>query len=175
MDDIILSLGSNIGDREKNLKTALYHIIQNPYISLVAVSNIYNTEPVGYVDQGPFLNLCVSIQTTLNPYELLSSLQNIERLMQRERNIRWGPRNIDIDIIFYRDEVINEENLIIPHPRYKERNFVIIPLLDICEKALIPKFKSMIRQEGGVELYRKFNLNELSEEVKRIQNSKIFL
>lgn len=169
MNDIILSLGSNIGDREKNLKTALYHIIQIPQISLVAISNIYNTDPIGYLDQGDFLNLCVSILTTLNPFELLLSLQNIENLMQRKRDIRWGPRNIDIDIIFYRNEVINTETLTIPHPRYKERNFVIIPLLDICEKAYIQKFKSMIRHEGGVELYREFNLDILLKELKNIR------
>lgn len=166
MNDIVLSMGSNVGDREQNLKTALSHIIQVPQISLITISNIYNTDPIGYINQEPFLNLCASIQTTLNPYELLLSLQNIENLMQRKRIIRWGPRNIDIDIIFYRNEVINTENLIIPHPRYAERNFVIVPLLDICGKKSMQKFKTLLRQDSGVELYREFNLGLFMEEIR---------
>lgn len=174
MNDIVLSLGSNIGDRELNLKNALSHIIRIPQISLIAVSNIYDTEPVGYIDQEPFLNLCTSIQTTFNPKELLFSLQNIENEMQRKRNIRWGSRNIDIDIIFYRNEIVNEKNLIIPHPRYFERNFVIVPLLDICEKELMQKFKSLLSQDGRVELYREFNLEILLKELKyMLENGEI--
>ena len=161
-------MGSNVGDREKNLILALSHINELQQIDIISISNIYITDPVGYINQAPFLNLCVSIKTTFDPFELLSSLQKIETLLKRVRDIRWGPRTIDIDIILYREEIINTENLVIPHPRYAERNFVIIPMLDICEKESIQNLKSLLRQGSGVELYREFNLALLIEELKCI-------
>jgi len=134
-DDVfcILSLGSNIGDRKANLREAIDKIASHDKITLVDVASLYETEPVGYADQPDFLNTCISIRTSLEPLRLLDVTSSIENEMGRKRLIRWGPRNIDIDIILYGDETINTDRLIVPHPRYKERAFVLMPMREICE------------------------------------------
>ncbi|KXZ39739.1 2-amino-4-hydroxy-6-hydroxymethyldihydropteridinediphosphokinase [Alkalithermobacter thermoalcaliphilus JW-YL-7 = DSM 7308] len=131
MHNVYLSIGTNVGDREKNINDAINYISQIEKTQILKISKVYETEPWGYTNQEKFLNICVKINTHLNPYELLDSCQMIEQYLKRERIIRWGPRTIDIDILIYDDIICEDERLTIPHPRMKERAFVLIPLLDI--------------------------------------------
>lgn len=137
MNSVYLSLGTNMGDREKNLKDAVNIIKRFDSTKIIKVSKIYETEPWGYTDQGNFLNLCLEIKTSLSPYELLEKCQDAEQYLKRERLIRWGPRTIDIDILLYNDIICEDEKLILPHPRIQERAFVLIPLMDLNEELII--------------------------------------
>lgn len=126
---VYLSLGSNIGDRKSNLETAISRIAE--FAKVTRQSSIYESEPVDYKEQPDFLNTILSIKTSLSPAELIVKLQEIEHLMGRKKDIPKGPRNIDIDIIFYNNEIIEEKNLKIPHPRFSRRNFVLTPMAEI--------------------------------------------
>lgn len=139
-----LGLGSNIGDRAHQLQQAIRIIDQYQYIDVTSISPIYETEPVGYTDQPQFLNLCIEIETTLNPQELLKRCLETEEALHRVRKIRWGPRTLDVDILLYGNEIIEEDNLIIPHPRMAERAFVLIPLNDIASKHIEPRSQKLI-------------------------------
>ena len=120
-----------MGDREANLAFAEERLAACPQISSLKKASIYETEPVGYTDQADFLNTCVSFVTTLSPEELLDLTSGIENDCKRVRTIRWGPRTLDIDIIFYGDEKIDTPNLTIPHPRWQDRAFVIVPAKEL--------------------------------------------
>jgi 2-amino-4-hydroxy-6-hydroxymethyldihydropteridine diphosphokinase len=126
-----IALGSNIGDRLYYLREAVKMLDRHEQISVAAASSIYETEPVGYVNQDKFLNMVIKIYTTLSPFALLDVTQNIEQKLGRKREIRWGPRTLDLDILLYNHENIETEQLIIPHPRMTERAFVMIPLLEL--------------------------------------------
>jgi dihydroneopterin aldolase/2-amino-4-hydroxy-6-hydroxymethyldihydropteridine diphosphokinase len=132
-----LSLGSNIGDKMHNIEEAL-RLLSAKTTKVTKVSKLYTTKPVGYTDQDDFLNGCAEIRTLLNAKELLSFLLEIEYKLKRERIIRWGPRTIDLDIIFFDQEIIAEENLMIPHPRMQDRMFVLEPLCEIAPYLLHP-------------------------------------
>lgn len=129
--DIYLGLGSNIGDRMGALKKALTLLEEKDAVTVIECSDVYETKPVGVTDQADFLNIALRGTTSSSPKELLNITQSIEKEMGRTKNIRWGPRNIDLDILLYNDENIMMEELIIPHPRMEERAFVLIPLLDV--------------------------------------------
>ena len=133
-----LSLGSNMGDRIEFLEEALKNLDDNYPIEVVNVSSIYETDPVGYEDQDLFLNMVAQINTDLSPIELLDACLKIETELGRKREIRWGPRTIDLDILLYNEENMITERLVIPHPRMHERSFVIIPLLEICPNIILP-------------------------------------
>ena len=133
-----IALGSNIGDREKNLNSAIEMLKQKDGVEVTAVSSYINTAPVGYTDQPDFLNAVVEATTTLSPQELLLVCSDIEKDLKRERIIHWGPRTIDLDVLLYDDLVLNDPNLIIPHPRMHEREFVLKPLKEIAPKAFHP-------------------------------------
>jgi 2-amino-4-hydroxy-6-hydroxymethyldihydropteridine diphosphokinase len=126
LTDAYLSLGSNIGDREANLRAALDRL------QPTRVSPLYETEPVDYADQAWFLNLVAEVRTELTPRELLAKTQAIEQDLGRVRTIAKGPRTIDIDILLFGDTVLRESELEIPHPRMAERRFVLRPLADIA-------------------------------------------
>ena len=126
-----LSLGSNIDDREKHLLDAIKLLEKDANIVLHAKSSIYETEPVGYIDQQSFLNMTVKVGTSYTPLQLLEVTQKIEDSGGRKRSVRFGPRTIDLDILLYNHENIKLEQLEIPHPRMLERAFVIAPLLEI--------------------------------------------
>ncbi|BBB32067.1 2-amino-4-hydroxy-6-hydroxymethyldihydropteridine diphosphokinase [Thermotomaculum hydrothermale] len=129
-EKVVLAFGSNIGDREKNIKTALNFLGANK-VKLEKLSSFYKTNPVDYTNQPEFIN-CVGIfTTTLNPFKLLRLIKQIEKRMGRETNIDKGPRNIDIDIIFYSRICTYTHNLQIPHPSYMDRLFVLQPLEEI--------------------------------------------
>jgi 2-amino-4-hydroxy-6-hydroxymethyldihydropteridine diphosphokinase len=125
-----LGLGSNLGDREANIESALEMLGQEARI--LKVSSLYETEPVGYKDQPWFLNCVCLIETDLSPQALLDSAKTIEKNLGRKPTRRFGPRLIDIDILFYDDLILDAPDLTIPHPRLAERAFVLVPLKEIA-------------------------------------------
>jgi 2-amino-4-hydroxy-6-hydroxymethyldihydropteridine diphosphokinase len=136
---IFLGLGSNLGDRKENINNALIYIKKHPNIDIIRYSLLYRSEPWGVTDQPWFLNTVCEIETHLKPSVLLKELKKIEREIGRmNSSIRWGPRVIDIDIILYRNIVIDTEELTIPHKHSTERLFVLIPLLEISPDVVHP-------------------------------------
>ncbi len=139
-----LSLGSNLGDKEDNLKKALYLIKKE--FDILDLSSLYLSPPVGYISQPFFLNMVIKIDSDLkNPFDLLSFLQAAEQEMGRERTIRWGPRIIDIDIIYIHGVKIETVRLTVPHRELFKRNFVLIPLSEITEYIIIENKKIVIK------------------------------
>lgn len=141
-----LGLGSNIGDRESQLQQGIEIIDAFEGIEVTQISPIYETDPVGYENQPQFLNLCIEIETNLDPEVLLSCCLETEQRLHRVREVRWGPRTLDVDILLYGDEIIELDNLSIPHPRMTERSFVLIPLNDIASSKLEPQSKQKIEE-----------------------------
>ncbi|MEA3423494.1 MAG: 2-amino-4-hydroxy-6-hydroxymethyldihydropteridine diphosphokinase [Bacillota bacterium] len=134
---VYLGLGSNIGDKIEYLANAIEYISKNSKIKIIKQSSYYETDPVGYENQDSFVNVCLEIETDLSPVQLLGETQKIENMLGRKREVRWGPRTIDIDILLYGDLKINNEILTIPHPRIIERAFVLIPLQEINKDIII--------------------------------------
>lgn len=133
-----VGIGSNLGDRESHLSRAVELLSTADNIEVSAVSQIRETEPVGPVEQGPFLNAAVRVETELAPRELLHLLLDIEERMGRVRRERFGPRTIDLDLLLYGDEVVDEPGLTVPHPRLTERRFALEPLSDLDPGLTIP-------------------------------------
>lgn len=126
--EVIVALGSNLGDREGYLRFAVQELG-----NVVSMSQVYETEPIGGPDgQGAYLNMVVKVQTSLDPYAFIRRCQRIEANALRQRIVRWGPRTLDVDVLFYDDISINSEKLIVPHPRINERRFVLTPLAEIA-------------------------------------------
>lgn len=144
---VFLGLGSNQGDSLRYLKEALRRL-EEKGIRLGKLSSVYRTSPWGWEDQPEFLNMVVMAFTSLGPLDLLRTCQQVEREMGRERTVRWGPRNIDVDVLLYDDIVLEEEDLIIPHPRMVERDFVVVPLLEIWPEAVDPRTGEPILPPG---------------------------
>ena len=139
-----LGLGSNIGDRKQQLLKAIDLIGNIKGIKVTKQSSIYETAPIGYTDQPNFLNLCLEIETELSPQQLLKHCLDIEQQLHRVREIRWVPRTLDIDILLYSDNIIETDNLSIPHPRMQERAFVLITLNDIASDKKDPRLNKKI-------------------------------
>ncbi|MGN5883157.1 2-amino-4-hydroxy-6-hydroxymethyldihydropteridine diphosphokinase [Staphylococcus simulans] len=146
MTEVFLGLGSNVGDREAQLKAAIDLLDEQQGIEVIKVSSFYETAPVGYVDQPDFLNLCIKIETELSPHEVLERGLAIEQQLHRVRKERWGPRTLDIDILLYGDEIIETKDLSIPHPRMTERAFVLIPLQEIAPDKVEPRTQQKIKE-----------------------------
>jgi 2-amino-4-hydroxy-6-hydroxymethyldihydropteridine diphosphokinase len=127
---IYLALGANLGNREASLRLARASLA--PQARVLAASPIYETAPWGYLEQPPFLNQILQVETSLSPIDLLGHLKQIEDDMGRKPNFHYGPRLIDLDILFYHDQVVNLDGLVIPHPRLTERAFVLVPLADLA-------------------------------------------
>jgi 2-amino-4-hydroxy-6-hydroxymethyldihydropteridine diphosphokinase len=142
---VYLGLGSNIGDREANLRAAIDLLPANR-IEVLRVSPVYETEPVDYTDQRWFLNLVVEASTTLLPLQLLGRTSRIERELGRVRTIAKGPRTIDIDILLYGRAVIRSPKLEVPHPRMGDRRFVLAPLADLAPDLRHPATGQSIRR-----------------------------
>ena len=145
MTRAFLSLGSNLGDRRQFLGEA----VQSLGNSVVAVSPVYETDPVGGPDQGRFLNIVVQLDTDLAPRELLAVCHRLESGAQRVRMQRWGPRTLDVDIIWMDGVEVDEPDLQIPHPRWSVRTFVLQPLADLAPELVDPDV--LARAEGQVE------------------------
>lgn len=151
MSKAYLSLGSNLGERMSFLCDALSLLSTLDFVTIDAVSSVYETDPVGYHDQDDFLNIVCRIETELTPEELLSEIGKIESILGRRRTVRFGPRTIDIDILTFENEVRNTDKLILPHPRMHERQFVLIPLNEIMpEKSLNFQSSEAVRFFGKV-------------------------
>jgi GTP cyclohydrolase IV len=142
-----LCLGSNLGERERNLTQALSALSQK--VNLNKVSSIYETEPVGYRDQPFFLNMVCQITTDLSPRELLRLAKDIEIKMGRQISFTNAPRPIDIDILFYDKQIIQTQELTIPHARLADRAFVLIPLAEIAPELIHPGLNKSIAQLAG--------------------------
>jgi 2-amino-4-hydroxy-6-hydroxymethyldihydropteridine diphosphokinase len=135
-----VGLGSNMGDRERMLWSAVHMLTFNPEVEVVAMSSIRETDPVGIVDQPPFLNAAIAIDTELEPRALLDLLLSIERELGRTRDgPRFGPRTIDLDLLLYGDEIVEEPGLTIPHPRLHERRFALEPLAELDPDLAVPE------------------------------------
>jgi 2-amino-4-hydroxy-6-hydroxymethyldihydropteridine diphosphokinase len=145
MKTIYLSLGSNVGDREHNLRTAIDRL-STPDLQVLRASPVYETEPVDYTSQRWFLNLVVEAETTLFPKMLLSRTARIEHELGRVRTVAKGPRTIDIDILLYGKAVIETATLQIPHPRMAERRFVLAPLADLAPNLRHPVTHKTVRE-----------------------------
>ena len=141
-----ISLGSNMGDKEKNLNDALSKIKKIPGTKLKKLSGFITTKPFGYTEQDDFLNAAAELETLLMPEELLKELLAVEKKLGRIRDIKWGPRLIDLDILIFDDEIIDEENLTIPHPWMSERMFVLEPLAEIAPNVVHPLSRKRIRE-----------------------------
>lgn len=129
-ETVYLALGTNLGDRVENLRAALQMLL--PVVTLTAFSPVYETPPWGFTDQPAFLNMAVRAESELDPPTLLRELKRIEAELGRLPSFRYGPRLIDLDILFYGQQVIELENLSIPHPRLPERAFVLVPLAELA-------------------------------------------
>lgn len=162
---IALGLGSNLGNRLNNLREAIFYL--KNFLKINALSCVYETEPWGVKDQPYFLNACAVFEAdkNLSPFKLLSDIKNIERKIGREKNIRWGARKIDIDILFIENMILHSEKLKIPHENLHNRIFVLAPLSDIAPDWVHPVLKMTAR-----ELLKnlKFNFNQEKEPLKII-------
>lgn len=141
---IYLALGSNLGDRHNNLTIALQQLSR--IMDITALSSLYETTPVGYLDQPDFLNMVCSGTTELTPEELLHQAKTIEKELGRQPTFRNGPRPLDIDILLYDDLRLQQEQLSIPHPRMRERGFVLVPLAEIAPEQIDPETGKTIRE-----------------------------
>lgn len=149
MAKVYLGFGSNKGDRLGFLKAALSGIMKLGRTRLDAVSSVYETEPVGKKDQGEFLNAVARIDTALAPGQLLQELKKLEQGLGRKERVRWGPREIDIDILYYDDLIVNDGALRIPHGELANRRFVLIPLSEISTEIVDP-----VRKLGIADLLK---------------------
>lgn len=140
-----IALGSNVGNRVGFLQGAIRHLRRPDFIT-TKISSFYETEPVGFTAQEPFLNGVLEGKTILSPKALFETLQKIERDVGRIQRKRWGPREIDLDLLFYGEEVIEEPSFSIPHPRLHERDFVLLPLSELCPDFKHPKLKKTVRE-----------------------------
>jgi 2-amino-4-hydroxy-6-hydroxymethyldihydropteridine diphosphokinase len=143
--NVYLALGSNQGDRAANLRQA-QELIQRFIGKIARRSHVYETEPWGNTQQEPFLNRVLMVNTTLSPRELLETISKIERELGRQRSEKWGPRTIDIDILFYGRRVIRDKGLEIPHPELHKRAFVLAPMLELAPALQHPILKKPIDQ-----------------------------
>ncbi|KPK96382.1 hypothetical protein AMJ80_00355 [bacterium SM23_31] len=138
MNKIFLGLGSNFGDRQANLEKCI-NLLQNiPGLFIIKVSSIYETEPVGYILQDRFLNMVLEVDYYKTPFNLLAGIKLIEKSMCRNTSFRWGPRNIDIDILYFGGYIITTPVLCIPHSEVSKRMFVLKPLAEIAPGFLCP-------------------------------------
>lgn len=141
---VFLGIGTNLGDRERNLQAALAILSQKMVI--LKESSIYQTAPWGYLDQPAFLNQVIEAQTDLSPLNLLGFLKDTEKVLGRQANFRYGPRLIDLDILFYGNRVIQTPRLQIPHPRIAQRAFVLVPLAEIAPDFVHPQNRQTVTQ-----------------------------
>lgn len=156
---ILLGLGSNLGNRAENLLTA-QKLVNEKVGKILSKSSIYETAPWGITEQNAFLNQVIEVETSFSPSAVLHLLLKIEKDMGRIRETKWGERSIDIDILYYNNEIISTENLVVPHPFIQERKFVLVPLSEISPAFIHPKLKQSnlellekCQDSGEIKLY----------------------
>lgn len=145
MHAVYIGFGSNIGDRLAHIQNAIHALSKTEGIALQKVSSVYQTDPVGYEAQAQFLNGVAAIQTDLPPLPLLRTLKNIEAVVGRQHRIRWGPREIDLDVLIYGALCLQTEKLVIPHPEMHLRRFVLVPLAEIAPDVVHPVLKETVQ------------------------------
>lgn len=155
-----IGLGSNLGDREAYLRLAVEGLQADPEVEVIRCSDLYETDPVGYVDQDSFLNMAVAVRTARPPHALYRLMADIERRLGRTRDIRWGPRTLDLDLLWIGQELDTPE-LTVPHPRMWERAFVLIPLLEVIgdpmEAESIARHLEKLQGKEGVRRWKKIS------------------
>ena len=159
MKTAYIALGTNLGERLENLKRAVELIDEVDALEVKSVSSVYETRPVGGPEQGNYLNACALIKSELTPTLLLLKLLEIENIMGRVREERWGPRIIDLDLLVYENVIMNTPLLELPHPRLTERDFVLIPLCDIAPDLVITG--------GGKTVYNLLSTRPRADDVTR--------
>ena len=140
-----IGIGSNLGTPGKNCIEAIEKISSTKDIKIISRSSFYQTEPIGEVQQDWFVNSAIKIKTNLSPTHLLSALLNIESAMGRTREEKWGPRLIDLDLLFYGNLILEKKGLTLPHPEIQKRKFVLIPMSEIAESLVHPTLKKTIK------------------------------
>jgi len=140
-----IGIGSNLGIPEENCTKAIEKISSTKDIKIISKSSFYQTEPIGEVQQGWFVNSAIKIETDLSPENLLSVLLNLELAMGRTRKEKWGPRLIDLDLLLYDNLVLEKKGLTLPHPEIQNRNFVLVPMSEIAENLIHPTLKKTIK------------------------------
>lgn len=143
---VFIGLGSNLGDRECSIERAISLLKGTRGIELIRRASLYETEPVGLEDQPWFFNTAIEIRTKLSPQELLALLKDVERQLGRKTRQRWGPREIDLDLLLYGERVRDEPHLQIPHAQLHQRRFMLVPLAEIAPDAVHPRCKKTITQ-----------------------------
>lgn len=146
MERVHIAFGGNVGNVEENLRLALESLARLPRTCIRRVSSLYRTAPVGLTDQPDFLNGVAELETALAPRELLGELLAIEGSLGRTREVRWGPRTVDLDIVLWGQRVVDSADLEVPHPRMHERAFVLVPLAEIAPGARHPRLDRSVRE-----------------------------
>ncbi|MFH1823664.1 MAG: 2-amino-4-hydroxy-6-hydroxymethyldihydropteridine diphosphokinase [Candidatus Firestonebacteria bacterium] len=149
MPIVYIGLGSNLGHRLNNLKKAITLLKEKKDISLIDTSSVYETQPVGNVKQNKFLNLVIKIKTSLTSFNLLNKCNEIEKRLKRKKIVKWGPRTIDLDILFFGNKIIKTRELTIPHKLLHKRKFVLVPLVEISPNLMHPVFKKSVKKLLG--------------------------
>ncbi|RXZ79310.1 2-amino-4-hydroxy-6-hydroxymethyldihydropteridine diphosphokinase [Paenibacillaceae bacterium] len=166
-----IALGSNLGDRQGLLEQALQRLDAHPLIHIGQVSSLYETEPVGYMDQPSFLNMAAALRTELPALELLDVMLQVENELGRVREIPNGPRTIDLDLLYYEGVTLETERLTLPHPRMLERAFVLVPLCELLREAaasdqpflrLVERTGAQLSGKEGVLLWNTINWRSVS-------------
>jgi len=154
--EYIISVGTNIGDRKANIDKCMDSINLLPYTDVIEQTSIYETEPVGYARQNNFYNILLKVESVFEPHEMLGACLGIEAAFGRIRTLRNGPRIIDLDVIFAEDMKIESRNLIVPHPRYSERRFILEPLLELFPDGIVygRDIRPMIEKLEGQEIIK---------------------
>ncbi|MBI5849029.1 MAG: 2-amino-4-hydroxy-6-hydroxymethyldihydropteridine diphosphokinase [Nitrospirae bacterium] len=145
MSIVFIGIGSNLGNRQENCLEAI-RLLKNRGVKVTKQSSMIETEPWGVTEQPHFINLAIEAGTDLGPEEFLLLLKNIERAMGREKTAHWGPRVIDLDILLYDDRIIDSADLKIPHPHRHERDFVLVPLMEIAPEKIHPVMNKRISE-----------------------------
>lgn len=162
MVQVFIGLGSNLGDRAYYLHQALIEIANSPQIIMKKYSSVYETEPVGKKEQPRFLNMVAELESTLLPQDLLRRFKEIENTLGRTHTEHWGQREIDLDILYYGNEVFNNVNLQVPHPEITNRRFVLVPMEEIAGEFLDPmqrlSMKELLQRCSDTSTVRKISL-----------------
>lgn len=170
-----IALGSNIADRESWLRQAITKLSQLEDVHGLRLSSIYETDPVGYTDQDAFLNMVVALETKMTVRTMFQHMTEIEQQLGRQRDVHWGPRTIDLDLLMVDDltTCIDEPDLIVPHPRMLERAFVLTPLLDVLDRqhpdfAELTQIAQQLPNQEGVEVWK--STLQLQDALERFAN-----